>query len=92
MWNFDSDKAGEVPADGSGRRRLAGIPDPHPSKPNTFACLPAVLLKSLTMRSSITQWQSRRHPTEYADFTLEAQSKSAGGRFDCSEASSSATL
>jgi len=28
MWNFDSDKAGEVPRMEGGRRRLAVIPDP----------------------------------------------------------------
>src|SRR5580693_3820703 len=49
-WNFDSDKAGEVPA---GWKAIEGdwqvIPDPSaPSKPNTFGLPAGRLLKSLT--------------------------------------------
>src|SRR5216683_6629571 len=50
VWNFDSDKAGAVPA---GWKALEGdwqvIPDPTaPSKPNTFGLPAGRLLKSLT--------------------------------------------
>jgi hypothetical protein len=86
MWNFDSDKAGEVPA---GWKAVEGdwqvIPDPSaPSKPNTFGLPAGRLLKSLTSALEYYPMAIETDPTEYADFTLEAQFKSAGGRFDCS--------
>src|SRR5229473_3019572 len=86
MWNFDSDKAGEVPA---GWKALEGdwqvIPDPSaPSKPNTFGLPAGRLLKSLTSALEYYPIAIETDPTEYSDFTLEAQFKSGGGRFDCS--------
>ena len=86
MWNFDSDKAGEVPA---GWKAIEGdwqvIPDPSaPSKPNTFGLPAGRLLKSLTNALEYYPLAIETDPTEYSDFTLEAQFKSAGGRFDCS--------
>ena len=86
VWNFDSDKAGEVAA---GWKAVEGdwqvIPDPSaPSKPNTFGLPAGRLLKSLTSALEYYPIAIQTDPTEYADFTLEAQFKSAGGRFDCS--------
>ncbi|HYK63773.1 MAG TPA: family 16 glycoside hydrolase [Patescibacteria group bacterium] len=86
VWNFDSDKAGAVPA---GWKPLEGewqvIPDPTaPSKPNTFGLPAGRLLKSLTSALEYYPMAVQTDPTEYSDFTLEAQFKSAGGRFDCS--------
>ncbi|MGH7924724.1 MAG: family 16 glycoside hydrolase [Candidatus Binatus sp.] len=86
VWNFDQDKAGEVPA---GWKALEGgwqvIPDPTaPSKPNTFGLPAGRLFKSLTNALEYYPMAIETDPTEYSDFTLEAQFKSAGGRFDCS--------
>jgi hypothetical protein len=85
-WNFDSDKAGEVPA---GWKAIEGdwqvIPDPSaPSKPNTFGLPAGRLIKSLTSLLAYYPMAIETDPTEYSDFILEAQFKSAGGRFDCS--------
>ncbi|MGD0118585.1 MAG: family 16 glycoside hydrolase [Candidatus Binatus sp.] len=85
-WNFDSDKAGDVPA---GWSAIEGewqvIPDPSaPSKPNTFGLPQGRLIKSLTNLLEYYPMAIQTDPTEYSDFTLEAQFKSAGGRFDCS--------
>ena len=61
------------------------IPDPSaPSKPNTFGLPAGRLLKSLTNALEYYPMAIQTDPTEYSDFTLEAQFKSAGGRFDCS--------
>jgi hypothetical protein len=86
VWNFDEDKAGTVPA---GWKALEGdwqvIPDPSaPSKPNTFGLPAGRLLKSLTSALEYYPMAIETDPTEYSNFTLEAQFKSAGGRFDCS--------
>ena len=86
VWDFDQDKAGAVP---SGWKPLEGdwqvIPDPSaPSKPNTFGLPAGRLLKSLTNALEYYPMAIQTDPTEYSDFTLEAQFKSAGGRFDCS--------
>ncbi len=86
VWNFDQDKAGEVP---SGWKAVEGdwqvIPDPSPpSKPNTFGLPAGRLLKSLTNALEYYPMAIQTDPTEYSDFTLEVQFKSAGGRFDCS--------
>ena len=86
VWNFDSDKAGEVPA---GWKAIEGdwqvIPDPSaPSKPNTFGLPAGRLLKSLTSALEYYPMAIQTDPTEYSDFTLEAQFQSTGGRFDCS--------
>lgn len=86
VWNFDQDKAGEM---ASGWKALEGdwqvIPDPTaPSKPNTFGLPAGRMLKSLTSALAYYPIAIQTDPTEYSDFTLEAQFKSAGGRFDCS--------
>ena len=86
VWNFDSDKAGTVP---SGWKANAGdwqvIPDPSaPSKPNTFGLPPGRLYESLINALNYSAIAIQSDPTEYSDFTYEAQFKSAGGRFDCS--------
>jgi Domain of Unknown Function (DUF1080) len=86
VWNFDSDKAGDVPA---GWKAVEGdwqvIADPSaPSKPNTFGLPAGRMLKSLTSALAYYPTAVVTDPTEYSDFTLEAQFKSAGGRFDCS--------
>ena len=86
LWNFDQDKAGTVPA---GWKALEGdwqvIPDPTaPSKPNTFGLPAGRLIKSLTNALAYYPMAIETDPTEYADFTLEAQFQSVGGRFDCS--------
>jgi hypothetical protein len=86
VWNFDQDKAGQVPA---GWKAVEGdwqvIPDPSaPSKPNTFGLPAGRLLKSLTNALDYYPMAIEMDPTEYSDFTLEAQFKSVGGRFDCS--------
>ena len=86
VWDFDQDKAGAVP---SGWAATEGdwqvIPDPSaPSKPNTYGLPPGRLYKSLINALEYYPMTIQTDPTEYADFTLEAQFKSAGGRFDCS--------
>lgn len=85
-WNFDQDKAGDV---ASGWKAVEGdwqvIADPSaPSKPNTFGLPAGRLIKSLTSALAYYPMAIQTDPTEYSDFTLEAQFKSAGGRFDCS--------
>lgn len=86
LWNFDQDKGGEM---ASGWKALEGdwqvIPDPTaPSKPNSFGLPPGRMLKSLTSALAYYPIAIQTDPTEYSDFTLEAQFKSGGGRFDCS--------
>jgi hypothetical protein len=86
LWNFDQDKAAEMAA---GWKALEGdwqvIPDPTaPSKPNTFGLPAGRMLKSLTSALAYYPIAIQTDPTEYSDFTLEAQFKSGGGRFDCS--------
>jgi 3-keto-disaccharide hydrolase len=86
LWNFDSDKAGQMPA---GWKAIEGdwqvIADPSaPSKPNVFGLPAGRVLKSLTGLLAYYPMAIETDPTEYSDFTLEAQFMSAGGRFDCS--------
>jgi hypothetical protein len=86
LWNFDQDKADAM---ASGWKAVEGdwqvIPDPSaPSKPNTFGLPAGRLLKSLTSALEYYPMAIQTDPTEYSDFTLEAQFKSGGGRFDCS--------
>jgi hypothetical protein len=86
LWNFDSDKAGEMPA---GWKAIEGdwqvIADPSaPSKPNVFGLPAGRMLKSLESLLAYYPIAIETDPTEYSDFTLEAQFMSAGGRFDCS--------
>lgn len=86
VWNFDQDKAGGAPA---GWKAVEGewqvIPDQSaPSKPNVYGLPAGRLLTSLTHALEYYPMTVQIDPTEYSDFTLEAQFKSAGGRFDCS--------
>jgi hypothetical protein len=86
MWNFDSDKAGEMAA---GWKAIEGdwqvIADPSaPSKPNAFGLPAGRMIKSLTGLLAYYPIAIETDPTEYSDFTLEAQFQSVGGRFDCS--------
>jgi hypothetical protein len=86
VWNFDQDKSGAAPA---GWKAVEGewqvIPDPSaPSKPNTYGLPAGRLITSLTHALEYYPMAVQTDPTEYSDFTLEAQFKSAGGRFDCS--------
>jgi hypothetical protein len=87
VWNFDSDKAGAVPA---GWKALEGdwqvIPDPTaPSQPNTYGLTgKGSWIKSLTNALEYYPESILTEPTEYSNFTLEAAFKSVEGRFDCS--------
>ena len=87
VWNFDSDKAGAVPA---GWKALEGdwqvIPDPTaPSQPNTYGLTgKGSWIKSLTNALEYYPMTILTEPTEYSNFTLEAAFKSVEGRFDCS--------
>src|SRR5260370_40638443 len=86
LWNFDSDKAGEMAA---GWKAMEGdwqvIADPSaPSKPNVFGLPAGRMLKSLTSMLAYYPIAIETDPTEYSDFTLEAQFQSVAGRFDCS--------
>ena len=86
VWNFDSDKAGSVPA---GWKAVEAdwevIPDPTaPSKPNTYGLREGRLIASLTHALDYYPMTIVTDPTEYSDFTYEAAFKSVGGRFDCS--------
>jgi hypothetical protein len=86
VWNFDQDKAGGAAA---GWKSVEGewqvIADPSaPSKPNVYGLPAGRLLTSLTHALEYYPMAVQMDPTEYSDFTLEAQFKSAGGRFDCS--------
>ena len=86
LWNFDQDKPGTVAA---GWNAVEGdwqvIADPTaPSKPNVFGLPAGRMLKSLTSMLAYYPIAIETDPTEYSDFTLEAQFQSVGGRFDCS--------
>src|SRR6266478_8877405 len=87
VWNFDSDKAGAVPA---GWKALEGdwqvIPDPTaPSQPNTYGLTgKGSWIKSLTNALEYYPMTVMTEPTEYSNFTLESAFKSVEGRFDCS--------
>src|SRR5579862_5701643 len=86
MWNFDQDKTGTV---ATGWSAVEGdwqvIADPTaPSKPNVFGLPAGRLVKSLTSMLAYYPIAIETDPTEYSDFTLEAQFQSVGGRFDCS--------
>lgn len=86
VWNFDSDKAGNV---AQGWKAIEGdwtvIPDPSaPSQPNTFGIEAGSLVSSLTHALEYYPIAILDDPKEYGDITLEASFKSVGGRFDCS--------
>jgi hypothetical protein len=61
------------------------IPDTTaPSQPNTYGLPAGRTFTTLIHFLNYYPMTVVKDPTEYGDFTLEAQFKSAGGRFDCS--------
>ena len=90
VWNFDSDSAHQAP---KGWKASDGewqvLPDPTaPSQPNTYGLPPATWLgrelKSVTAALNYFPMTLLSDPTEYGDFTYEAQFKGKKGYFDCS--------
>ena len=86
-WNFDTDKAGQL-ADGWQDIDGAGwqvFSDPSaPSQPNDFGLPSGRIVTSLTHGLEYHPKVVMKDPTEYSDFTLEAQFKPIKGYFDCS--------
>jgi len=86
-WNFDNDKAGQLPdgwddIDGAGWQVFA---DPSaPSQPNDFGLPAGRMVTSLTHGLEYKPKVVMKDPTEYSDFTLEAEFKPIKGYFDCS--------
>jgi len=87
VWNFDTDKAGQL-ADGWQDLDGAGwevFSDPTaPSQPNDFGLPAGRMLSSLTHGLEYHPMVVMKDPTEYSDFTIEAQFKPIKGYFDCS--------
>jgi hypothetical protein len=87
VWNFDSDKAGQLPdswqdIDGAGWQVFS---DPTaPSQPNDFGLPTGRAVSSLMHGLEYHPKVVMKDPTEYSDFTLEAQFKPIKGYFDCS--------
>jgi hypothetical protein len=87
VWNFDTDKAGQLPAgwqdvDGAGWEVFS---DPTaPSQPNDFGLPAGRMMSSLFHGLEYHAIVVMKDPTEYSDFTLEAQFKPIKGYFDCS--------
>jgi hypothetical protein len=87
VWNFDSDKAGELPAgwdDVDGAGWVVFADGTAPSQPNDFGLPAGRMVSSLTHGLNYTTKVVMKDPTEYSDFTLEAQFKPIKGYFDCS--------
>ncbi len=85
-WNFDQDKPHEI---AQGWTAVEGdwvvLPDPGaPSQPNGFGMESGRLLKSLINALEYSALVVVSDPTEYSDFTYEAQFKAKKGYFDCS--------
>ena len=85
-WNFDQDKPGEI---AQGWTAVEGdwvvLSDPTaPSAPNAFGMESGRLLKSLMAGLAYSTLTVVSDPTEYSDFTYEAQFKAKKGYFDCS--------
>jgi Domain of Unknown Function (DUF1080) len=87
VWNFDTDKAGQL-ADGWDDIDGAGwvvFSDPSaPSQPNDFGLPAGRMVTSLTHGLEYHPIVVMKDPTEYSDFTLEADFKPIKGYFDCS--------
>jgi len=87
VWNFDTDKAGQL-ADGWDDIDGAGwvvFSDPSaPSQPNDFGLPAGRMVTSLTHGLEYHPIVVMQDPTEYSDFTLEADFKPIKGYFDCS--------
>jgi hypothetical protein len=86
-WNFDGDKAGELPAawddiDGAGWQVFS---DPSaPSQPNDFGLPSGRMVTSLTHGLEYHPIIVMKDPTEYSDFTAQVSYKPIKGYFDCS--------
>jgi len=85
-WNFDQDKPHEI---AQGWTAVEGdwvvLPDPGaPSQPNGFGMESGRLFKSLTNGLVYSSLAVASDPTEYSDFTFEAQVKAKKGYVDCS--------
>jgi len=85
-WNFDQDKPHEI---AQGWTAVEGdwvvLADPSaPSQPNAFGMESGRLLKSLINALEYSALVVVSDPTEYSDFTYEAQFKAKKGYFDCS--------
>jgi hypothetical protein len=87
VWNFDTDKAGQLAEgwddiDGAGWQVFS---DPSaPSQPNDFGLPAGRVASSLYHGLEYHPKVVMKDPTEYSDFTLEAQFKPIKGYFDCS--------
>ena len=87
VWNFDADKTGQLAegwqdVDGAGWEVFS---DPTaPSQPNDFGLPAGRMMTSLTHGLEYHPKVVMKDPTEYSDFTLEAQFKPIKGYFDCS--------
>jgi len=87
IWNFDSDKANALPdawqdVDGAGWQVFTD--STAPSQPNDFGLPAGRVVSSLTHGLEYHPKVILKDPTEYSDFTLEAQFKPIKGYFDCS--------
>lgn len=87
VWNFDSDKVGQLPEgwddiDGAGWVVFAD--GTAPSQPNDFGLPAGRMVTSLTHGLEYHPIVVMKDPTEYSDFTLEADFKPIKGYFDCS--------
>jgi hypothetical protein len=87
IWNFDGDKAGQLPdawqdVDGAGWQVFTD--STAPSQPNDFGLASGRMFSSLTHGLDYHEKVVIKDPTEYSDFTLEAEFKPIKGYFDCS--------
>ena len=87
IWNFDSDKADALPdawqdVDGAGWQVFTD--STAPSQPNDFGLPSGRMASSLMHGLDYHEKVVLKDPTEYSDFTLEAQFKPIKGYFDCS--------
>lgn len=87
IWNFDGDKAGQLPdawqdVDGAGWQVFTD--STAPSQPNDFGLPSGRMVSSLMHGLDYHEKVVIKDPTEYSDFTLEAQFKPIKGYFDCS--------
>jgi hypothetical protein len=87
VWNFDTDKAGQLAdgwqdIDGAGWQVFSDTS--APSQPNDFGLPSGRMISSLTHGLEYHPIVVMKDPTEYSDFTLEAEFKPIKGYFDCS--------
>jgi hypothetical protein len=87
VWNFDSDKAAALPdawQDVDGAGWVVFTDSTAPSQPNDFGLPSGRVVSSLTHGLEYHPKVVIKDPTEYSDFTLEAEYKPIKGYFDCS--------